>query len=71
VINIPAGTTCSANYSLSEDAADVVRFTSVAVHVDNHTISLPHHGYSEGQGLIFGTRYGCLPGSNSPGNCST
>src|SRR5581483_6800416 len=71
VINIPAGTTCSANYSLSEEAADVVRFTSGAVHVVSHTISLPHHGYSEGQGLIFGTRYGCLPGSNGPGNCST
>jgi len=69
VINIPAQTVCSGNYSLSEDAADVIRFTNTSVHAGNSTITLPHHEYSEGQGIIFGTRYGCLPGSNGALNC--
>ncbi len=71
VINIPAGTVCVGNYSLGQPAADVVRFTNTAVHVANSTITLPHHGYSEGQGIIFGTWYGCLPGSNGALDCGT
>ena len=71
VINIPAGTVCTADYKLGEAAADVVRFNNSAVNVADSTIRLAHHGYSEGQGLIFGTWYGCLPGSNGSRNCGT
>ncbi len=64
IIDIPAGTVCSGQYYLEDRAADVITFSSSAVNTTRNTITVAHHGYAEGQGIIFGTWYACLPGSN-------
>jgi hypothetical protein len=72
VVNIPAGTVCSGQYFLDQQAADAVSFTSAAVNTSRSTITIARHGYPEGQGLVFGTHYGCAPGSSLRGNdCHT
>jgi hypothetical protein len=79
VINIPAGSVCSQNYPQyshaqygpSQLAPDAVTFASSAVSTSANTITIPNHGYSEGQGLIFGTNYSCLPGSSLDAYCNT
>ncbi len=63
VINIPAGTVCTGPYNLSRRAPDAVTFAASAVNTSANTINSSNHGFTEGQGIVFGTSYGCLPGS--------
>ena len=73
VIQIPAGTVCTGPYNVYQRAPDAVVLPSSAVNTSTNTINVNSHGFSEGQGIIFGTSYGCLPGSLTGlngGNCS-
>lgn len=64
VINLPAGQTCTNGpYNVTQRSPDVTVFGSSAVNTSQNSISSPGHGFSEGNGVIFGTTYGCLPGS--------
>lgn len=70
ILNLPAGKTCkNGPYIVTQISPDVVRFDSSAVNTSQNTITVPNHGFSEGNGIIFGSRYGCLPGSLTGGNC--
>src|SRR5947209_1077190 len=71
IINLSTGTVCNGTYFLTQQPPDVVSFQSSAVNTSANTITLPSHGYPEGQGIILATNYGCLPGSLSAGsnNC--
>jgi hypothetical protein len=72
VINIPAGTVASGQFELSQDACDIVRFQPSSINTTTNVITIVNHGFIEGQGITFGTRYACLPGSNLDGNhCNT
>jgi hypothetical protein len=73
IINIPAqsgGSSCLTStagggiFWANNRAADVHTFAASAVTQGTSTINLPSHGLSEGQGLIFGSQYSDLPGSN-------
>ena len=63
VINIPAGTVCTGTYNVSRRAPDAVTFSPSAVSPSGNTINVNNHSFSEGQGIVFGVSYGCLPGS--------
>lgn len=63
VITIPAGTVCTGPYSLSQRSPDVIVFSSSAVNSSTNSINSNNHGFAEGQGIIFGSSYGCLPAS--------
>jgi Domain of unknown function (DUF4082) len=69
VITIPAGTTCTGQIYPSAQAPDVYTFGASAVSTAASTITISNHGFTEGQGLKFGTQYGCLPGSNNQSTC--
>lgn len=70
VINLPAGKTCTnAPYSVTQRAPDVTVFPSSSVDTTQNTIAVANHGFNEGDGIIFGSNYGCLPGSSTGGNC--
>ncbi len=72
VINLPAGKTCTNGpFSVSQIAPDVTGYPSSAVNTTQNTITVANHGFSEGDGIIFGTNYGCLPGSTSGNPCWT
>ena len=63
VLQIPVGTVCTGPYNVYQRAPDVTVFPSSAVNTSANSINVNGHGFSEGQGIIFGTSYGCLPGS--------
>lgn len=71
VINVPAGAVCSGPFNITRRPGDLTYFGSNAVDTSADSLSVTNHGLTEGQGLIFGTSYGCLPGSltNSSGDC--
>jgi Domain of unknown function (DUF4082) len=72
LITIPAGTTCTGQIYPSVQAQDVYSFAATAVSTTANTITITSHGFTEGQGLKFGTQYGCLPGSDgNQNNCET
>ncbi len=71
VINIPAGTTYSGQLYMNSLACDAVKFQPSAVNTSGNTITLPSHGYTEGQGIIFGTWYACPVAHVSGNQCNT
>jgi hypothetical protein len=73
IIQIAPGQICSGPYNLYYRAADVTQFGSQAVNTTNNSINVNGHGFTEGEGIIFGSSYGCVPGSLTNlngGNCS-
>lgn len=64
LINIPAGTVCTTQLYPEQQAPDAISFPTSAVNPSTGTFSINNHGFTEGQGLKFGTRYACLPGSS-------
>ncbi len=60
-ILIPAGTTCSDSYVLPS-APEAIRFLPQDVDTASDQISLPGHGFPDGQKVHLDTE-GCLPGS--------
>ena len=63
-ISIPAGTTCSDSYVLP-NAREAVTFESSAVNTLTDQITIPNHGFTDGQEVHLDTA-GCLPGSAGP-----
>ena len=56
VINLPAGQTCTNGpYNVTQRSPDVTIFASSAVNTSQNSITSPNHGFSEGNGIIFGT----------------
>jgi hypothetical protein len=73
VISIPAGETCLGNYQFLNIPADAKAFSPNSISTANNTISIPNHGYTEGQQLIPGKSYSSLPNittSNANDACS-
>ena len=71
VILIPAGVTCVGQIYLNQLASDIQTFASSAINTSTNRITLPNHGFNEGEGIKFGTRYASLPNSPGNGNSST
>lgn len=67
IINIPAGTVCSAGapYSVSVNSPDRIPFAPSSVTLSNSSITWPSHGLTEGQTVVFGSNYSALPASSS------
>jgi hypothetical protein len=63
-VSIPAGTTCSASYVLP-NAPEAAAFASDAVNTLTDQITIPNHGFTDGQEVHLDTS-GCLPGSAGP-----
>lgn len=72
IINIAPGAVCTGPFNLYRKPPDLVHFAPGNINSVNNTISVASHGFAEGAGIIFGTSYGCLPGSLTDlngGNC--
>ncbi len=67
VISVPAGTVCTsgAPYQVTVPSPDAILFTPSAVTLASSSITLPSHGFTEGQTVVFGTAYSALPASTS------
>ena len=65
VITLPATGCTQGGYYVPNAAPDTIAFAPSAVSVANSTITLPNHGFSEGQGIQFGLSYAALPASGS------
>jgi hypothetical protein len=62
IIEIPAGTVCKGSYTLPS-GRDVKRFPAGAVRTSTATITLPGHGFTDGQQVKLA---GFLPGTAGP-----
>jgi hypothetical protein len=66
IINIAPGTVCGAGAPYSVGVApDTIAFLPSAVNTSTSVINLPNHGFTEGEGIVFGTSYSAMPASTS------
>lgn len=64
IINVPTTAPCGGTYTVPM-APDTTTFASTAVNTSNSEITLPSHGLTEGEGILFGYSYSAFPASAS------
>jgi len=65
IINIPTTAPCGSGLYTAPMAPDTLTFASTAVNTSNSEITIPSHGFSEGQEIMFGYNYSTFPASTS------
>ena len=65
VINIPAGTVCTGDYTIPT-GGDIQHFPATSVNTRTSTITMPRHGFAEGQKVRISGGTGTAPGASGP-----
>lgn len=64
IITVPHAAVCKGLFNITARAADMATFLPSQVDATANTITLSSHGLNEGDRIVFGTQYACLPGAD-------